>query len=464
MSLEDKLYPLLALYERSPEWIRGGVGRAFRLVPPSWRLGKAFGEFERMNLEVESWDTEQIAEYQWRELKRTLRHATSYCPYYEAAFLKAGANVEALRSPEDLKNLPLLEKQDLIDSRDQLCSRALSSKERLYITTGGSTGVPVGFYLQKGVSRPKEQAFLEAMWRRAGYDRSARVAVVRGHVTDTRSSGRVIRPDPTRGWLILSSYHLSDRRWPEYLEALESYRPDFLHAYPSAALMMAEFLEKAGQSWRLPMTAVLCGSERLTIPQKRLLQKVFGCPVYRWYGHSERVVLAGEGATSEHFHFFPNYGFTEFGEPDAEGHREVIGTSFHNMAMPLIRYRTGDFVRLLEPDGERDYPWQAAVEIVGREQEFLISGEGRRISLTAMNMHDAIFDDLYAVQFFQDEPGVAELRYVPTSVFRESALKSIAEGVQRKLGDDFSLSLRRVEETERTSRGKHKWLVSKIDP
>ena len=80
-----------------------------------------------------------------------------------------------------------------------------------------------------------------------------------------------------------------------------------------------------------------------------------------------------------------------------------------------------------------------------------------------MNMHDAIFDDLYAVQFYQDEPGVAELRYVPTSSFRESACDAIARGVQRKLGDDFTLTMRRVDETERTARGKHKWLVSKMD-
>jgi len=42
----------------------------------------------------------------------------------------------------------------------------------------------VGFYLQKGVSRPKEQAFLEAVWKRAGYFEGARLAVIRGQVTE----------------------------------------------------------------------------------------------------------------------------------------------------------------------------------------------------------------------------------------------------------------------------------------
>jgi phenylacetate-CoA ligase len=214
----------------------------------------------------------------------------------------------------------------------------------------------------------------------------------------------------------------------------------------------------------VPLRAVLCGSERLTLPQKRTLERVFECRVYRWYGHAERVVLAGEGVRSELFHFFPQYGYVEFGPPDDEGLREVIGTSFHNLVMPLIRYRTGDRVRL--PDAQaavgRDYPWTVALDVVGRDQEFLVSATGRRISLTAFNMHDPIFDDLYAVQFSQDAPGIAEFRYVAGPGFSRTRLPAIEAGIRHKLGEDFRITLRQVAETERTARGKHRWLVSTL--
>ncbi|MFN7139862.1 MAG: hypothetical protein ACK4UN_11040, partial [Limisphaerales bacterium] len=166
---------------------------------------------------------------------------------------------------------------------------------------------------------------------------------------------------------------------------------------------------------------------------------------------------------SELFYFWPQYGFVEFGPPDQDGLQEVIGTSFHNLVMPLIRYRTGDYVRLSDmPDSEKEFPWPAAVEIAGREQEFLVSASGRRISLTAFNMHDAIFDDLYAVQFFQDQPGVAEFRYMPGPRFHTSRLQQIESGVRRKLGDDFRIIFRQVSEVEKTARGKHKWLVTRL--
>jgi phenylacetate-CoA ligase len=77
-------------------------------------------------------------------------------------------------------------------------------------------------------------------------------------------------------------------------------------------------------------------------------------------------------------------------------------------------------------------------------------------------MHDAIFDGLFAVQFFQDEPGVAEFRYLPGPTFHRSQLASIEAGIRRKLGDDFRLTSRQVSEVEKTPRGKHRWLVSRL--
>jgi phenylacetate-CoA ligase len=462
MSLEDKLYPLLGVYERMPRPVKRTLGTAFRKLPQRVRLGPAYAEFRELTEEGEKWSAEVALNYQLEQLRKILQHAATSCPFYQWTFARAGFRPEQVRSLEDLNGCPLLEKRELQEHMAQMASRRIPPSRRLYITTGGSTGVPVGFYLHRGISRPKEQAFLEAMWRRAGYFDGARLAVIRGHVTSSKSKGRIISYDATRDWLMLSSYHLAEERLGEYLEAIEKFKPDMLHVYPSAALQLAEYLETAKQTWRQPLRAVLCGSEQLTLPQKRLLERTFNCRVFRWYGHSERAVLAGEGRESELFYFWPQYGYVEFGPPDAEGLREVIGTSFHNLAMPLVRYRTGDYVRLAE-DKKRDFPWPAVSEIAGRGQEFLISARGRRISLTAFNMHDAVFDNLYAVQFYQDTRGVVEFRYVPGLQFHRSRLTEIQKRIVRKLGDDFRIELRQVKEVEKTARGKHRWLVSKLE-
>ncbi len=463
MSLEDTLYPLLRYYEKAPASLRNAAGALYRTLPARWRYGPHYAEFKFLARALETADPDEIRTVQFEQLKLVLAEAAAHCPWYARQFAEAGFDPAKMNRPEDFADCPTTEKSTLQDHLPDLASRRFSERQRIYITTGGSTGVPVGFYLHQGVSRPKEQAYLETMWERAGYTDRARVAVIRGHVTSPSAKGRIAHRDATRGWLMLSSYHLTDERMPEYLEALEQYRPEFIHAYPSAALQIAEYLVKTGTAWRTPIRSFLCGSEQLTLNQKRLLETVFGCGVYRWYGHAERVVLAGEGRQSPLLYFFPTYGYVEFGPPDEDGLQEIIGTSFHNLVMPLIRYRTGDYVRLAPRNAPREFPWPAASEIAGRGQEFLVSATGRKISLTAFNMHDAVFDHLYAVQFKQDEPGRAEFRYIPAPAFDARQRERILKRIREKLGDDFEVELKAVDEVEKTARGKHKWLVSSLD-
>ena len=470
MSLEDTLYPLLRLYEAAPQPVKSLVGMAYRAIPASWRYGAAYMRFQTEAREVETWDAEAIRRYQVAALRDSLI-AASKAPFYAERFAACGVDPAKFESLEQLKDYPSLTKQDLLLHREQMVNSEFGAKQRLYITTGGSSGVPVGFYLHKGVSRPKEQAYLEAQWSRLGYRVGDRVAVIRGGVTSSKARGGISYFDATRNWLILSSYHLTPERLPEYVAALNRFRPQHLHAYPSAALMLARGLEQAGLKLDFPLSSLLCGSEKLTAESQQHLEQFFGARVFHWYGHSERVVLAAQGRTSNQLHFWPTYGFVEFGEANADGHREIIGTSFHNHVMPLIRYRTGDYCSPTfqsrgsgAGDSKLEFraTWPTVEAVVGRDYEFLISATGRRISLTAINMHDNIFDGLLAVQFFQERPGEIECRYQAGPQWQSTCVEAMHAGLLRKLGDDFSLTLSEVKEVEKTNAGKHKWLATKL--
>jgi phenylacetate-CoA ligase len=457
MSLEDKLYPLLRLYEAAPQPLKSLAGRVYRALPVTWRQGQAYPRFQQEARECESWDAETIRRYQITRLRESLI-AASKAPFYAHRFAEAGVKPEAFESLDQLRAYPLLTKTDLLNHREDMVNPEIPATQRLYITTGGSSGVPVGFYLQRGISRPKEQAFLEAQWSRRGYRPGDRVAVIRGGVTSSKARGGISYYDATRDWLILSSYHLTLDRLPEYVAALNRFRPRHLHAYPSAALLLARCLEQTGMTLRFPLTSVLCGSEKLDSESQSFLERVFKARVFHWYGHSERVVLAGQGRHTDHLYFWPNYGYVEFGEQDAQGNREIIGTSFHNHVMPLVRYRTGDYARF-SPRADEELPMPEIEAVVGRDYEFLVSSTGRQISLTAINMHDSIFDGLLGVQFAQGKPGQVEFRYQPGPVWQPARVESMRAGLLRKLGDDFDLRLREVDEVEKTAAGKHRWLV-----
>lgn len=460
MPIEDQLYPLRRYYEAAPQIVKTGLGQIYRHLPANWRYGKSYQKFSREALESERWDVETRTAYQTEALKESLS-AAAQCPFYQQRFRECGVEPSRFQSLSDLGMYPLLSKEDLVLNRDAMVNPTMAGSSRLRMTTGGSSGVPVDFYLQKGVSRAKEQAYLEAQWRRRGYKMGEATAVIRGAVTSRHSEGRISYRDTFRNWLILSSYHLSPERLPEYLEALNRFKPRHLHAYPSAALMLARAMQEVGAKLEFELKSILCGSEKLSSESQAFLEQHFQAPVFHWYGHAERVVLAGQGKQSDHLYFWPGYGYVEFGEPNAMGQCEVIGTSFHNVVMPLIRYRTGDFVKLPEKL-EAELPMVEVAAVVGREYEFLVSGKGRRVSLTAINMHDGLFEGLMAVQFFQAEKGEIEFRYQPSTKWNANRLKGIQEGLRIKLGEDFLLRMSEVREVTKTAGGKHCWLVSEL--
>jgi phenylacetate-CoA ligase len=129
--------------------------------------------------------------------------------------------------------------------------------------------------------------------------------------------------------------------------------------------------------------------------------------------------------------------------------------------MPLIRYRTGDYVKM--PDElEGELPMTEVGDVVGREYEFLLSDQHRRVSLTAINMHDDLFEGLLAVQFFQASPGLVEFRFQPGLSWKPRRLDTIREGLKAKLGEDFEIKLVEVKEVQKTAAGKHCWLLSQL--
>lgn len=460
MSIEDRLYPLRRLYEGAPQAIKSTIGLAYRHLPIGWRHGKNFGRFAKEAIESESWSKEAQIAYQTEAVKRSLR-AAAECPYYQRRFLEHGVDPLQFEDLSELVKYPLLSKEDLIFHREAMLNQRIAASSRLYMSTGGSSGVPVGFYLHKGVSRAKEQAYLEAQWRRRGYQPGDPTAVIRGAVTSRVSDGSVCYYDASRNWLVLSSYHLNRERFPEYLRALNRFKPKHLHAYPSAALALAREMLERNAKLEFQFASILCGSEKLSPESQTFLETHFDAPVFHWYGHSERVVLASQGRRSNHLYFWPGYGYVEFGPPNETSHREIIGTSFHNDVMPLIRYRTGDYVKM--PDElEGELPMTEVGEVVGREYEFLLSDQHRRVSLTAINMHDDLFEGLLAVQFFQASPGLVEFRFRPGLGWKPRRLDTIREGLKAKLGEDFEIKLVEVKEVQKTAAGKHCWLLSQL--
>ncbi|WP_322507185.1 hypothetical protein [Anaerolinea sp.] len=445
------------------------VEQAFRYLygalPFSWRAGAQYRRLRRFLSEAQWWDAERIREWQTERLGWMIRYAYENVPGYRHLYEKAGITPADFRTLEDLPAFPLLEKSFVQTDIRAFTSRSVSPRNLTYLTTGGSTGVPVGFYHTR-VNRWMEDAFMHAGWEWGGWIPDQKTLTLRGWFQGTPK--RFFWYNPLRRELHLSTYYLTVETYPQYFQIAKQFAPLFIQAYPSAMTFFSRLILERGDAGVLQPRVIFLASETIYPWQRELIARAFPTArIFAHYGHTEQAGLGHWCEYIDQYHFWPFYGYLELldsqGNPVPLGQvGEIVVTSFWNYGTPWIRYRTGDLGILAGNFCSacgRNFPIMSNVQ--GRIQEFLISQYGRIVSFTALNVHNDLFDHVWQFQFYQDTPGKVTLKLLPRSEFSENDLNRIQQEMSSKLGEDFSLETICVEQIPLTPRGKFKVIEQK---
>ena len=440
------------------------TAKAIGLLPSYNIYRKTYALLQRS----QRWSREEFAAYQMQALSRLLDHAYENVPYYRRVFDERGLVPGDITTLNDLELLPFLTRDDLQKNLADLKARNYPESAFEYVTTGGSTGIPVGFYYERGTSRAREWAFMKTQWDRVGYRFTDRCAVLRGYVVGSPKEGTFWKKALFGRWLIMSSHHMTEETLPAYIDRIRKFRPRFIQGYPSTAVILARYMREHDIEPFPTVKAVLCGSENLYPWQRDLLAGAFGCRVYSWYGNSEQTVLAGECEESTRYHIFPEYGIVELigrdgrpvEGPGAMG--EVVATNLTNFVCPLIRYRTMDLA--ISAAGPcacgRAYPLLERVE--GRVQDFIVTSKGDLLSGIAMNIDTDAFDNVKQFQFYQEKAGEVILNVVRKRAFNDQDAEYLYREVNRSCGDDITIVIRYVDDIPLTARGKYRYFVQNL--
>ncbi|WP_449405568.1 phenylacetate--CoA ligase family protein [Methanoculleus caldifontis] len=440
------------------------TARALHILPAYSTYRKTYALLRQSR----QWSREELEAYQTEALSRLLDHAYENVPYYRRVFQERGLVPADIATPADLDLLPILTKEIVQANLPDLKARNYPESAFEYVTTGGSTGIPVGFYYEKGASRAREWAFMKTQWDRVGYRFRDRCVILRGYIVGSGKEDVYWKKALFGRWLLMSSHHMTEETLPAYIDRIRKFRPRFIQAYPSMAVVLARYMAEHGVEPFPTVKAILCGSENLYPWQRSLLTEAFGCRVFSWYGNSEQTVLAGECEESTRYHIFPEYGILELigrdGRPvTTPGETgEVVTTSLVNPICPFIRYRTMDAAVL--GDGPcscgRSYPLLEKVE--GRLQEFIVTKDRRLISMTAVNMHSGVFDNVAQFQFYQKREGEVLIRIVRRPGYTEEDTEQILRELGKKFEGDVDVTVRFVGTIPRTRRGKYQFLIQDL--
>ncbi len=445
--------------------VEQGLRYLYGVFPLPLRMGSSYRRLKKFLSDAQWWDAERIREWQVERLKQILRYAYENVPGYRQLYENAGVSPEDFRSIEDLRIFPRVEKSLIQANLPAFTSKSVAPRDLKYLTTGGSTGVPLGFY-HTPVNQWMEDAFLHTGWERVGWLPDQKTIMLRGWFQGTPQ--KKYWYNPVRRELHLSIYYLTVETYAEYFQLATRFAPLFIQAYPSAISLFSQFILEKGDVGALNPRVIILGSETIYPWQKDLIRRAFPTSrIFAHYGHTEQAGLGHWCEYTDHYHFWPFYGYLELldsqGNPVPQGETgEIVVTSFWNYGTPWIRYRTGDLGILAGdscPACGRHFPIVSNIE--GRVQEFLISKRGRIVSFTALNVHNDLFDKVWQFQFYQDTPGKVILKLVPRAEFTERDLSRIQRETFLKLGEDFLLETICVDRIPVTPRGKFKVIEQK---
>jgi phenylacetate-CoA ligase len=385
-------------------------------------------------------------------------------PHYRRVLDRAGIDPRLADDPEVWSRIPRLSKEEILESASELVALGSGRSRTVWASTSGSTGQRLPLLLDANVNAAAFALFWRAWGSGGHYRPGQRQAAMKG-------------PFHARGWsynrpirtLELSATALNPATARLFRRLILRYRPRFLRGYPSAMTLFCRLLEQQGESLSLPM--IVSGSEILYPFQRREIEGFLGGRVYNHYTHWERAASILE-CQAGRLHAQEDYGHHEIldeeGRPCPPGVAgEITVTGLHNLAMPLIRYRTGDIAAWSAQPCTCGQSFPVVERIEGRRGEYLVTPSGSLVPWTAIVAGMDLFPQILCTQFIQSVPDRVEVRIVAAPGNDPAAVAALVrEVVTPRLAGEMVLEIGfcDIEGLERTPVGKIRKCINRLPP
>lgn len=266
-----------------------------------------------------------------KQLLRLILSAWHQVPFYKSHWRGIAAQLPDLRFPEDLNQVPIVQKADLLATPiESLLDRSCNERKLTLEKTSGSSGQPMEILKDPASVRRRSLRFLRSLLI-CGYRPGQRLLLI--------SSRRAA------GLMSYARWHYADLRDQHLQQEYQRVRPHALYGPLSSLLQICDHPDGIPTGFHRP-SIVISTAEQMLPAQRAVLEKTFGCPVADFYGMTEVGLVAFRRPLADRFEPASADLLLEFlplaDDPATE---RLVVTDLTGGAMPMIRYDTGDLVR-----------------------------------------------------------------------------------------------------------------------
>jgi len=357
-------------------------------------------DYNRFLSRSQFFTNDQIIDYQKYHLKKLLIHCQLHIPWYSKKFRQFDINAHSSDPFRELSKLPILTKDEVLLNHSDFFNVNFLNKS-LKFHTSGTTGQPLLSYTSSN-QWIKEQGCIWRQWKWADYSFRDRIAIFRSYSPDANEP--LIKLDRLKNWCYFSVFNMDDTSLKKYFDFLDKWKPHFLRAYPSSLLLLSQYALKHNR--HIPsLKAAFVASESLHPDLRGIVDRAFNIPVFDHYGQAETTCMFHDCEEHKGMHVDWEYGYVELLKSNNSPHCNIIATNLHNLAMPLLRYDTGDIT---------DSEWKSCSckrtspvinKIFGRQDDFIFSSDGSKISTVNIYTFFSKFSEIKRFQIVQNRIG-----------------------------------------------------------
>lgn len=288
------------------------------------------------------WDRADLDAAQFKALRQTVRHAMRHGSWFRDHL--AGIDPDMLRVPADLARLPFMTAADVaVDGPRMVCVSQSEVARIITLQTSGSTGAPKRLHFTRQDLDGAIDFFLHGMMSLiSGADR---VLALLPFSQPDSTGDLLIRALADGGIRCDGCWPPTD--WEALAARIGEDGVTCVVGLPQHLLALAHALPL-----RRVRTMLLCSDYAPSALRARI-ERACGCETFLHYGTTETGLGGGvECAVHDGCHLRESDLLVEIVDPlsgqpaPPGGEGEVVVTTLARLAMPLVRYRTGDMARL----------------------------------------------------------------------------------------------------------------------
>ena len=309
-------------------------------------------ETDYWNPYLETLPRDQLVEIQLKRFRRILSYAKTHSAFYRERY--AGLDPQDIKSLEDVRKLPLTDKEDLRGAQDNkepfLFGKMLGvAPEQIptFRQTSGTTGKPVYVPESWESWQWRVEVWCHILWM-AGFRETDRVFIPFGYNVYVAFWEGHLAAEKV-GCMVVPGGALDTRG---RINKIMEVKATALLNTPTYGLHLAEEAEKMGLVPRdLGIRRMVCAGEPLAHATRKRLEETWGAEVHDHIGGTEPCAWAAMCTQRKGLHVMEPFFLVEFLDMESLS-REVdsgelgvaVVTPLGRRSFPLIRFNTNDVV------------------------------------------------------------------------------------------------------------------------